>query len=183
MKTLSGPKRQVGLTRLEVLVIVGVVLIGGVVLVPKWIKSKEGSKLAHCPRNLKQLGMSEKSWLLDRGGRFPWQTPASEGGSMQYAASADVFRHFQAISNEFETPKFLVCPSDASRTVASSFDRGFSNSNISYFAGLDADERNPYSVVHGDRNITGGVPTSFGLSFPFDQSASVGKRQHASGRR
>lgn len=67
---------------------------------------------------------------------------------------------FQCLSNELNTPKVLVCPSD-SRTAASSFahttppagQTAFGYTNVSYFIGLDALDTYPQMFLAGDRNI------------------------------
>ena len=59
------------------------------------------------------------------------------------------------MSNELSSPKVLVCPSDT-RLAATNFTTGFSNTNISYFISLDADESNPQMLLAGDRNIVSG---------------------------
>ena len=63
------------------------------------------------------------------------------------------------MSNELASPVILICPaeSDRMRTRATNFDF-LSNSNVSYFVGLDASETNPQLILSGDRNITNGTP-------------------------
>src|SRR6185295_2671262 len=53
-------------------------------------------------------------------------------------------------------PRILVCPNDRQRTRAADFAQ-LSNTNLSYFVGLDADETKPETILSGDRNITGGT--------------------------
>jgi prepilin-type processing-associated H-X9-DG protein len=67
-----------------------------------------------------------------------------------------VFRHFLAASNELLTPKVLVCPDDKPALRATSFSAPLGNANISYFAGFDARESQPSTLLLGDRHITGG---------------------------
>ena len=75
---------------------------------------------------------------------------------MEFVQDAAMFRHFQIMSNELNTPKLLYCPSesDRGRTMATVFssdakDRSgrevvfSSNSNLSYFVGVDAVRLNP----------------------------------------
>lgn len=165
MKIQIGAKRTSGLTRQEVvLVITGVVLIGGALLLPRWFDTKRESMSARCVSNLKQISLADKNWL-DHGGRFPWEVSTNKGGTMEWDETPDVFRHLQVNSNELQTPRVLVCPTDKRRKVASSFASRVSNANVSYFVGLDADDKNPESIVHGDRNITGGEPTRYGFRF------------------
>ena len=57
------------------------------------------------------------------------------------------------MSNELSTPKILVCPEDASRDYATNFTTDFNNQKISYFVGLDADDKSPQMVLSGDDNL------------------------------
>ena len=94
-----------------------------------------------------------RMFSYDHGDKFPWAIRAAGGGSFEYTTSTEVFRHFMALSNELITPKPLACSSDLERQRASGWDF-FSNTNLSYFAGLDADEGRPQTILSGDRNIS-----------------------------
>jgi prepilin-type processing-associated H-X9-DG protein len=62
------------------------------------------------------------------------------------------------------TPKILVCPADTGRHAARNFTAGFDHSHISYFAGVDANERYPQRLLSGDSNLAvDGVPVKSGL--------------------
>jgi hypothetical protein len=76
-----------------------------------------------------------------------------EGGTSEFLKSNEVFQLFLVISNEVNTPTILACPMDAVRKRTTDF-AFFSNSNLSYFVGLDADECVPQSILSGDRNIS-----------------------------
>ena len=47
----------------------------------------------------------------------------------------------------------LVCPSDKSKTVATNFGAQFSDKNVSYFVGTDAQDIFPQMFLSGDRNL------------------------------
>lgn len=117
----------------------------------------------NCVSNLKQVGLALRIWSNDHGDQLPWMVPKSEGGTLEYAGTAEVFRHFQAATDELSTPKVLACASDAARTR--SFDWNlFTNSNVSYFIGLTSDENDPQSILSGDRNLmTNGVALGSGV--------------------
>ena len=74
---------------------------------------------------------------------------------MESVTNGDVFFTFIVMSNELNTPKVLICPSDVRRPAAN-FGLGFANSNISYFIGVNADETQPQMLLSGDRNLTNG---------------------------
>ena len=81
---------------------------------------------------------------------------------MEPLKTGEIFLHYRALSNQLSTPKVLVCPADT-RKAAPSFSV-LSNSNVSYFVSLDAEETLPQSMLAGDRNLTtNGVPVPSGL--------------------
>ena len=84
------------------------------------------------------------------------------GGTLEYVARGETFRHFQVMSNELATPYVLVCPADA-RPRAKDFGSAFSNTNVSYFVGVDADDLRPQDLLSGDRNIIGGTKLGNGI--------------------
>ncbi len=55
------------------------------------------------------------------------------------------------MSNELSTTKILTCPADQ-RQPATTF-LTLQNINVSYFLGVDADEKNPQLWLTGDRNL------------------------------
>ena len=57
------------------------------------------------------------------------------------------------MSNELGSFKFLVCPADRRKSPAASFAQEFSDTNISYFVGVDAKETEPHAFLTGDRNL------------------------------
>jgi prepilin-type processing-associated H-X9-DG protein len=86
------------------------------------------------------------------------------------------------MSNELNTTKILVCPKDEERTAAADFDPGLDNTHISYFIGLDADERFPSSLLSGDRNLTNGAqPVDGILNVTTNQTVGWTKKIHNNG--
>ena len=109
-----------------------------------------------CQDNLKQIGLSFLLFANDHHDQFPFAEANELGGTIGLVNSPQVFRHFEAMSNELNTPKVLVCPNDPLRVRGTNFCGTFGNTNVSYFVGLDADESKPERLLSGDRNITGG---------------------------
>jgi prepilin-type processing-associated H-X9-DG protein len=103
---------------------------------------------------LKTVGLGLRIYSNDHEDRFPWQVSTNDGGSLEYALTGEVFRHFQAASNEIGMTKYLLCPSDTTRLPALNFAPALGNSNLSYFVGLDASETNAQMILSGDRHIT-----------------------------
>ena len=74
------------------------------------------------------------------------------------------FRHFQIASNEFSTPKILICNADADKTKTSEWSR-FTERNLSYFVNLSAKKDDAQAFLVGDRNLnTNGVVLKPGLN-------------------
>jgi len=65
----------------------------------------------------------------------------------------EVWRHFQAISNELNVPWILVCSADKERARVASWDSFTNNSHLSYFIGFDTSEVAPDAILSGDRNL------------------------------
>jgi prepilin-type processing-associated H-X9-DG protein len=137
------------------LVIIAVLAILAAMLLPALASAKRKAKRINCVNNLKQNGLAFRLWAGDNGDKYPMAVSTNKGGTMEYAEDGNAFRHFQVMSNEFGTPKTLVCPAD-DRTAAANFVR-LKNKNVSYFVGLDAAEARPQMLLTGDRNITNGL--------------------------
>ena len=155
---------QSGLSLVEVLFIVVTVALVAAALLPMLIRPhRRVSRISSCTSNLKQIGLAYRLFSNDHDDKFPFAVPQSSGGTLEFTNSRNVFLHFQAMSNELVTPKVLICRTDTNRQWASDFSLSGtsasfnSNSNLSYFVGLDADEAKPERILSGDRNITGGV--------------------------
>ena len=143
---MLGAKRPLrAFTLRELLIIVSMAALLVAIFVSGLARSTQRSRRIQCTRNLSQIGLALKSWALDNGDLFPTNALVING---------DVFRYFQALSNQLSTPQLLICPAD-NRTPATNFG-SLSNTNLSYFVGLEATDTEPQMVLSGDRNITNG---------------------------
>lgn len=143
-------------TRMELLVIG--LIVGGLLtsmLVSNLIldKRKRRAHRALCVNNLKQIGLGLRMWANDHQEKFPWQVFTNEGGTLEYAESSDVWRHFQAASNELITPKILSCSTDFDRLRTATW-APLSNSNVSYFLSVDTNSTVPSRLLAGDRFVS-----------------------------
>jgi prepilin-type N-terminal cleavage/methylation domain-containing protein len=147
------------MTLLEILVVCAVLAILAVILLPTImpVPHHYGYAGPQCVNNLKQTALACRVWEGDNNDKFPPFVSVTNGGSMEYVNTPNVWRHFQVMSNELSTPKVLVCPQDTARFVATNF-TFMNNSNISFFFGVDASDSNPNMILSGDRNITNGTP-------------------------
>jgi prepilin-type processing-associated H-X9-DG protein len=158
MKPSISSQRALGLTLIELFAILAVIAVLAAVLIPALVRAKARAQRIGCVSHLKQIGLATRIWEGNTN-LYPMQVSRTNGGTMDFITGPNVFRHFQIMSNELSTPKILICPAEADRlrAVASNFDF-LSNSNISYFIGIDANDANPQMFLSGDRNITNGTP-------------------------
>jgi hypothetical protein len=156
MKPNHARQRTGGFTGWDLLIVIVTVVLAGLLL-PALIRPKatSGSRI-NCVSNLKQVGLAFRMWANDHDEKFPMQLSASgtNGGTMDFNLTGEVWRHFQIISNEINTPKVFVCPNDGQRSRTSDWNVFTNNSHVSYFVGLDADETMPQTILSGDRNLT-----------------------------
>lgn len=74
-------------------------------------KAKERAQEIQCVNNLKQLGLSVKTWALDNQDTYP--------------------QHVLQMTNEMSTPKILICPADTAHQVAADWS-SWTTANMSY---------------------------------------------------
>jgi competence protein ComGC len=158
---LMGKERAFTLIELLLIIVTMVILV--CFLLPAMLTAKSKRQKTDCANNLKQIGLSFRMWSSDSGDKFTTGVESKFGGSMEAIQTGEVFRHFETMSNELNTPLVLTCPSD-DRLPAPTF-KALANTNLSYFVGVDADETQPSGFLSGDRNlITNGVAADAGLA-------------------
>lgn len=157
MQNTASPAKQRAFTLIELLVVISAIAILSLVLYPNLVTAKQKSQRIGCTSRLKQIGLAFRIWVGDNTNGYPMQVSMELGGTKEFVASGETFRHFEVMSNELNTPVILACPSDKARTPIGSFVSTLSNSNISYFVGLSATETEPQLFLAGDRIIFNGV--------------------------
>jgi competence protein ComGC len=164
MKTLSPKGTARAFTLIELIVIVLTVIVLALALVCGLARAQRKAGAICCDCNLKQVGLAFRTWAIDHSLKRPMQVPAAAGGTEELAATGQVFVHLRAMSNELVTPKILVCPQDKAKAAAGDFGPKFSDTNVSYFVSIDADENTPQTFGSGDRNLAfQGQPIKPGL--------------------
>src|SRR6266404_3767988 len=166
-------------TVVELLIVVACLSILAAIILPGITRQNCAvAQKINCTNNLKQIGLSFRTWSLDNNDRFPMQVSVTNGGAMEMVATGTAFTAFQVMSNELSTPKILFCPEENDRkriaavTFSSTVPKGVpanvipftGDNNVSYFVALDAQDTFPQRVLCGDRNLAiGGRPVPNGL--------------------
>jgi prepilin-type processing-associated H-X9-DG protein/prepilin-type N-terminal cleavage/methylation domain-containing protein len=154
------PKRGLdAFTLVELLVVIGIIAILAALLLPALSSGQSRAKRVACENNLQQTGAAFHSFSHDHNSKFPMQVPMADGGSQEFVQNGYLtggefyfsFHNFQVMSGDMVTPDILICPADT-RLSATNF-ATLQNSNLSYFAGVNADFSKPDSILAGDRNL------------------------------
>jgi hypothetical protein len=164
MKTANRQPFNRAFTQVELLAVLAALLIPAFLLFPSFPRTRcKGSRIG-CVNNLKQIGLAYRMWSNENGEKFPWAISSTNqnGGTLEFSRTAQAWRHFEIISNEIASPKIFKCPSDP-RSKTANWLEFTNNAHLSYFAGLDADETRPQTILSGDRNLKSTLPPRNGI--------------------
>lgn len=162
MKIFSAKNKISGFNLVELLVIIGIIAVLAAMLLPP-VSGKWKAQQINCANNLKMLDQSFVASFHDHNRRLPMQVPLKDGGTMDLIPSGSAVVHFLALTNYGIEPKRLICPSDT-RWIYDKPISELTDTNISYFVGVDAKINDPKSIFIGDRNLeVNGTPTKSGL--------------------
>ena len=191
------PRTNRAFTLVELVVGMAIVAILAALSLPALARTRSSAQRMGCSNNLRQVGLSFRTWAAAHGGKTPMMESEYGGGtfgSVGYRvlsgnqnSSRGVCKMFLCLSNELTTPKLLFCPAEyesslrqAATTFAGTVPPGanavpYTNDlNVSYFIGVDAQEACPRMLLTGDHSLgSGNPPTVPYLSAPSVGSAFV----------
>lgn len=165
MKLDGASKRNRGLTLPELVMVLFILAFLILFVVGILPHPANRVKRISCIFNLKQVSLAYRIWEGDNGDLYPTGVSTNNGGARELAQTGDASAIFMVMSNELSTPTILWCPFDTNRFAATNFLPGFSNKNLSYFAGLDItnDDGTNYCLVGDDNFSVDGVAAKSGL--------------------
>jgi hypothetical protein len=156
-------------------VVVGLAVGVSAILWLDYMMKPQGQKAQqiNCVNNLKQIGLSFRMWAGDNGDEYPFNVSTKQAGTLELCDrdkdgfDRNSWLHLLAMSNEFNTPKVLVCPQDKSKRPAMDW-KSLQPANVTYLvrSGKDLNEMNPTNVlavcpidgntVYGDGHVVEG---------------------------
>jgi prepilin-type processing-associated H-X9-DG protein len=168
-------RERFGFTRIELLIVLAAVLVSVALLSVFVAQSRRVRSHLTCTLNMKMIGKALEEYAKDQNGSYPWQVSINDGGTAEITLeNGQAFCNFVALSNYILAWPVVICPQDT-RRPASSW-ATMTNTNVSYFVGLDSVPKLPLSIMAGDRNITAasGVILQWNPSAPPRWIKSVG---------
>jgi prepilin-type N-terminal cleavage/methylation domain-containing protein/prepilin-type processing-associated H-X9-DG protein len=162
VRDVKSNSRDDGFTMVELLVVIVIISILAALLLPALTGGKKRATRIVCESQLREIGIADQSFAHDHNSKFPALVSTNDGGSMEFFENGDFtntfseFRAFQPLGTMLSTPKLLVCPTDSKLPAASFF--VLQNSNVSYFAGVNAQYDQPMSILAGDGNLASSSP-------------------------
>lgn len=165
-------------TLVELLVVVAAVIILFLLLMPQLAANKDHGRRINCVDNLRQIGVSWR--LVGADSYVTTNLPNRDELKALLPDAGFTYQYFGILSNELNTPMYLVCPTDQ-RIPHTNFimpignkvpGRLLNNTTVSYFVGRDAQEAFPQMLLSGDRNI---AATNYATDYGYSPAPNLAK--------
>jgi prepilin-type processing-associated H-X9-DG protein len=160
--------RKSGLTRIDLLAVLGALCFAALVAVPSFGASRGESKRVACQNNLRQVVAAFHMWMDAHSETVPWIIPVRDGGTRPDAGISlrvgAVWLEMSTLSNYAASPRILACPADQAANPAENWDNGeggllnsgYRANAVSYMLGTDVMLDLPRSILAGDRDFRPG---------------------------
>lgn len=183
MERLSARKATSGLTLIEVLVSLAVIMILAAILLPATRRPPVPSG-GSCLSHLKQVDLGFLMYATDYEGKLPMHLRVANGAAAISALGNSPVPQYSILSTYIGRCDLLICPAERQRRPATNFS-DLTETNLSYFLNTDVTLSNKpaASILAGDRNLRADgrpvPPGSFGLTTNRDMNWT--RELHASG--
>jgi len=155
MKTQNKKHINNAFTLLELIVVIAIFVFFVLLLTPGAYHKGRPAYAAQCMSNQRQTALGLILFQSDHSGNYPWQVPATNGGSLDATIEQLVAPQFRSLASYLNGRMMVfICPTDASRSPATNFSK-IAETNISYFLNVSASSTNhvTLSVLTGDRHL------------------------------
>jgi hypothetical protein len=159
----------------SIVAVLALCLLLGLLFMKRRGRQEQESRRMVCVDNLKQIGLMTRIETRDFD-RTLMSYPVDQEGSKEWVEAGELWRHYVLLFGGTESPRVLICPEDA-RVPATAWTNVVSNQQVSYFAGIDAQDTRPNMLLSGDRNIAIngqqlGGSVSLGTNAPVEWTAN-----------
>ncbi|HEX5222310.1 MAG TPA: prepilin-type N-terminal cleavage/methylation domain-containing protein [Verrucomicrobiae bacterium] len=144
--TMPGSSHK-AFTLIEMLIVVLAIVLLALLAVPMWTDPGPKPARVVCMNNLKQIAVGFMLYASDNSNQLPWQVSSPTHATEIYSK----------LTPYLKQPKTFICPADKTKRLAQADYSNLSNSNLSYFASLDASftlTPSPVKILFaGDRHL------------------------------